>query len=90
MSQAVAPRPPIAPEKTAPCPIDRQIADLLSQGWTARRIGDFLCIAMQSVHGRIHWMQSRRWMTYDRRLLTAWQRDQLIQREKAFIEVEGV
>jgi DNA-binding NarL/FixJ family response regulator len=90
MNQVVSLRRAPAPEKSAPCSVDRSIADMLAKGWTTRRIADFLNMAMQSVHGRIFWLQSKRWMTFDRRLLTAWQRDRLIQWEKAFIEVEGV
>jgi hypothetical protein len=76
--------------KEEPNAKDREIASMLDRGVPvpdiARHFGD----ATQTVTNKIRWMQAKRWMTWDMRLLTAWQRDQLIQREKAFIEVEGV
>jgi DNA-binding NarL/FixJ family response regulator len=76
--------------KEEPTEKDRLIAALLSRGKTMRQIGDEFGDRQQSVWHRVKWMQAKRWMTWDMRILDRHQRRRLIQREKEFIEVEGV
>jgi hypothetical protein len=76
--------------KETPDEKDHVLAALNAKGWTVAMIARHFGDRRQTVNNRMNWLKSRRWMTYDGRMLTAYQRDVMIQREKAFIEVEGV
>src|SRR5688500_4832419 len=70
------------PKKDEPNAVDVAICRMLAGGMTVSEIADRMVKAHSSIEKRIHWLQAKRWATYDGRLLTPAERVVLIERER--------
>lgn len=55
---------------------------LLNDGLKVSEIAKHFGHADSSIEKRIHWCKAKRWATFDGRLLTAEERDRVIERER--------
>lgn len=68
--------------KFQPDGTDETIIERLSVGCRPHEIARELYMSIQSVERRLLWMQARRWVTADLKLLTKQKRDKLLEMER--------
>lgn len=68
--------------KTEPDQTDRSIMAMFADGFVLREIAAEFGFSHQSVERRIRWLQARRWATADSKMLTAQEREKLLDAER--------
>jgi DNA-binding NarL/FixJ family response regulator len=70
------------PVKHEPNAVYVAIFRMLGEGFSIQEISDRMCKAHSSIEKRIHWIQAKRWASYDGKLLTPAERVVMIERER--------
>jgi hypothetical protein len=70
------------PVKHEPNAVDIAIFRMLDEGYSIVEISDRMLKSHSSIEKRIHWIQAKRWASYDGKLLTPAERVVMIERER--------